>query len=109
MSETTIGTPKREDPLETAEVRLISGPTAPPPEPRSRQRFILVGCIFAVVIALVLTWRFSGNAGTQSDTAATTRDTTVRRTDFYRRLRVQGTVDAVSYQPIAAPRLSGPG
>jgi HlyD family secretion protein len=34
---------------------------------------------------------------------------TAKRGDFVRRLRVQGTVEAVSFHAIAAPRLSGPG
>jgi multidrug efflux pump subunit AcrA (membrane-fusion protein) len=33
----------------------------------------------------------------------------VRRADFVRRVRIQGTVEAVSFHAIAAPRLSGPG
>src|SRR2546421_5234054 len=108
MKETITDSPESKPLLENA--RLIS-PAEQQPAPVSpgrQQRIVLVVCVSAVVLALALTWWFSTGSNTQNDASAA-RDTVVRRVDFYKRLRVQGTVEAVSYQPIAAPRLSGPG
>ena len=102
-------TPESQTPLTGATTRLVAEPGHEEREAKSRQqRLVLVGCIAAVVFAVGATWWFSSRNAKQDATSASAI-ATVRRADFFKKLRVNGTVEAVSYQPIAAPRLSGPG
>src|SRR3954465_1652955 len=101
--------PETKASLSDATTRLVATPTAAERQATERkQRFVLMACVAAVALAVALTWWFSSRNTTQ-DSSGGSAIATVRRADFLKKLRVNGTVEAVSYQPIAAPRLSGPG
>ena len=108
MKETVTDSPESQSLLENARLISPAGQRPSPVSPGRQQRIVLVASVSAVVLALALTWWSSSSNNSQNEASAA-RETVVRRVDFYKRLRVQGTVEAVSYQPIAAPRLSGPG
>jgi HlyD family secretion protein len=81
---------------------VSTGPEGPGRRP------LVVGGIVLLVVALVGLgiWKLAGRSRTQEATGTVA---TVTRGDFVRTLRVQGTVEAVSFHSVAAPRLSGPG
>jgi HlyD family secretion protein len=60
-----------------------------------------------VVVAILLIWQ--GLKPSRSQTTVQTTTTTVKRTDFVRSIRLNGTVEAINFLAIAPPRLSGPG
>jgi len=60
-----------------------------------------------VVVAILLIWQGLKPSRSQTTVQATT--TTVKRTDFVRGIRLNGTVEAINFLAIAPPRLSGPG
>jgi len=76
-----------------------------PPSPKAR-RTRLFG-LALVVVASLLIWQ--GLKPSRSQTAVQTTTTTVKRTDFVRSIRLNGTVEAINFLAIAPPRLSGPG
>lgn len=78
----------------------------PAGESGSRRPIIFIVLAVIAVLAIVGLWKFVGRNRTPASTAAIA---SVTRADFVRTLRVQGTVEAVSYHPVAAPRLAGPG
>ncbi len=78
----------------------------PPSEPApSRPKYLYVILALIAVVAAVGAWKLLSR-GPATSTAGIA---TVTRGDFARTLRVQGTVEAVSYYSVAAPRLAGPG
>jgi HlyD family secretion protein len=79
-----------------------------PQLPVKNRRRALLGVIIAVIaIVSVALWRNSFHrAGSVSQGV---RTAIVTRGDFVRNVRLQGTVEALSFYSIAAPRLSGPG
>lgn len=77
----------------------------PPPQKRLRRFVLLLFVILAVVAVLAaIGWRFRPHR-----TAAQPEIAVVRRGDFSRTLRVNGTVEAVQFLSISAPRLAGSG
>jgi HlyD family secretion protein len=109
---TTVESPEKEIDGRAKEdsTSLVPGPSGSltPRSNRPRRNIILI--LIAVILASALVfsfWKGSGSgtqSGEQNPTVAI-----AKRGDFVRRLRVQGTVEAVSFHAIAAPRLSGPG
>jgi HlyD family secretion protein len=95
--------------LQTSVPKLISVAPAEQREATSRnRRLVLAGIVASVAVPAAITWWLSARNTKQEPTFGNAI-ATVRRADFLKTLRVNGTVEAVSYQPIAAPRLSGPG
>jgi HlyD family secretion protein len=101
---------------ETPVQRLERTPPAPPgsadtpPQKPDGKRTKFIIIVVAVAIALLVTVGLARLfSSSSSATNQQTRTASVRRGDFVRQLRVNGTVEAVSYHSIAAPRLSGPG
>jgi multidrug efflux pump subunit AcrA (membrane-fusion protein) len=86
-------------------------PPAPflvPEQPKRGKTVILLGIAVLVVLAAsLLIWRRLGH--TQPAVTLTASVTTVQRADFVQTVRLTGTVEAVNFLAIAAPRLSGPG
>jgi multidrug resistance efflux pump len=82
-------------------------PEVEPRQPRRRPRRALIIALFIFIAALLITgvvWRFRSRTSTGHQDIAV-----VRRGEFVRTLRVNGTVEAVQFLTIAAPRLSGSG
>src|SRR5690349_7949995 len=78
-----------------------------PQLPGNNRRTLLIVIIAAITIASVALWRKSVH---RADTVTQgVRTAIVTRGDFVRSVRLQGTVEALSFYSIAAPRLSGPG
>src|SRR4051812_22339135 len=95
--------------LQTSVPKLISVAPVEQREATGRnRRFVLAAIVGGVVLLASATWWLSAR-NTKQEPAFGNGIATVRRADFFKKLRVNGTVEAVSYQPIAAPRLSGPG
>jgi len=96
--------------LEVPEVEQIKHVSAPPLPPEQKPPRILTLVFIAtavVVVAAVAAWvRFKPATPENSATVSTS---VVRRADFVRKIRLTGTVEAVNFLAIAAPRLSGPG
>lgn len=84
----------------------------PRPSPLTRRRVLRYAAI-AVAIVLVA-WGLTALVGNKTEGpdresgggAVTAK---VERHDFVRSLRIHGTVEAVQFYPVAAPRLAGPG
>lgn len=95
--------------LAVPEVEQLTVVSAPPP-PEQKSRRILAPAMIAaavVVVASVAIWlRFRP---AKPETGATVSTAIVRRADFVKTIRLTGTVEAVNFLAIAAPRLSGPG
>jgi len=73
-----------------------------------RRNSILIIC--ALVLSTVVVFSLLKESGAKAQISGQNLAVVkVKRGDFVRRLRVQGTVEAVSFHAIAAPRLSGPG
>ncbi len=107
MSEIEVNPGKPKDSLAGATTRVIPQGTSPAEAQSSRARWgVLAACVGAIVVVGGLFFAMSGSASQARQNGAEST-AVVRRTDFVHRLRVNGTVEAVSYQPIAAPRLSG--
>ncbi|MBI1749933.1 MAG: HlyD family efflux transporter periplasmic adaptor subunit [Acidobacteria bacterium] len=88
-------------------------PTEPPAALVPRRGRIVASVAGAVALALVLWGVLSfrrvsagGNASSPDSGGATL---TLDRRDFVHTLRIHGTVEALDYRSVAAPRLSGPG
>lgn len=86
------------------------GPTPPSPPPVQVAKPALpkwlLAALAVLALALMGVWLLKGSGKTVSASAGTA---TVRRGDFIQIRRLHGTVEAVSFYAIAAPRLSGPG
>lgn len=83
----------------------------PPPKrikKSSLRRNILLLIPIAIAIIVVFSMRKDGVDAAQTG-AQDQAVVTVKRADFIRRVRIQGTVEALSFHTIAAPRLNGPG
>jgi HlyD family secretion protein len=98
--------------LEAPEVQSAAAAPAPQllvPEPPKRGRAVTwwgLG-IAAVALVAVVSFRAVHRAEPIANPAASIF--TVQRADFVRTVRLTGTVEAVNFLAIAAPRLSGPG
>jgi multidrug efflux pump subunit AcrA (membrane-fusion protein) len=79
-----------------------------PGEPKRPRRRLIVGVtvLLAIALAIVLVRKAESNKRVANPSVATAM---VRRADFVRSIRINGTVEAVNFLAIAAPRLSGPG
>jgi multidrug efflux pump subunit AcrA (membrane-fusion protein) len=77
----------------------------PPKEGRSRTWW-LIGLVVALVVALAI---FKSLRRAEAVANPTASVFTVQPTDFVHTVRLTGTVEAVNFLAIAAPRLSGPG
>lgn len=77
-----------------------------PPKPRRTRLVVILGLVLGIVACLLI-WQ--GLKPSRSQTTVQTTTTTVRRTDFVRAIRLNGTVEAINFLAIAPPRLSGPG
>ena len=93
--------PQIEQPQQTS---LVLVPQ--PPERRKSRLLIIVAAVLIIAIAAAL-WLRPGHA--PATPASTASIAIVKRTDFIRSTRLTGTVEAVNFLAIAAPRLSGPG
>jgi len=102
--------------LGKAEAARVQPALAPkPPEelrvpqlPRkNRLPTLVIVIIVAIAVASVALWRTSGHRA--DSVAQGLRTATVTRADFVRSVRIQGTIEALSFYSVAAPRLSGPG
>jgi biotin carboxyl carrier protein len=87
---------------------------APPREPRSTWLAVLGGAAaLALILWGVLALRSGGPATTANGASvagnAGDSTATIAARDFVRSLRIHGTVEAVQFRAVAAPRLSGPG
>lgn len=84
----------------------VRPPAPPTPEvPEGRSPFFWIAIVAAVLLAALVLYKFA----TRGPATSTTVLATATRADFVRTLRVNGTVEAVSFHSVAAPRLSGPG
>jgi HlyD family secretion protein len=77
------------------------------PPPPKRRTTLLLGLVLAVVVTSLLTWR--GLKHSRNQTNVQEQVATVKRADFLRSIRLNGTVEAINFLAIAPPRLSGPG
>jgi HlyD family secretion protein len=95
-----------EPPSTSAPPPPLSATPAPPEGSGSGVPYtrIVVIAVIAVLVTVGAWKLFSRSTVTTSAASAI-----VTRGDFVRTLRVQGTVEAVSYHSVAAPRLAGPG
>ncbi|HET9742459.1 MAG TPA: efflux RND transporter periplasmic adaptor subunit [Terriglobales bacterium] len=76
-----------------------------PPQPKNH-RVVTIAVPLVVVVALALWWKLRTTAPPAAPNQATA---VVQRGDFIRSLRLTGTVEAVNFLSIAAPKLTGPG
>ncbi len=112
MSTLPVEKPQVETGAAAGRARLSLAQTdagAPPRKPKKRRAWIyglLATAAIAVVVVLVVR-NASSRADEPADTAS--RFAVVHRGEFVETRRIQGTVEAVDFRPIAAPRLSGPG
>lgn len=74
---------------------------------RYKQTGVWVIGMVVLIVASFAIWRMLRQPELVKNTSASVF--TVRRTDFVRTVRLTGTVEAVNFLAIAAPRLSGPG
>lgn len=91
--------------------REVTKPQPALAQPRGRLLAILAG-VAALVLILwaVLAFRSATPANGASAAAnAGSSTATLQTRDFIRTVRIQGTVEAVQFRSIAAPRLTGPG
>ena len=79
---------------------------SPEPPKRRKKSFVIAVIVVAISAAVVLARRVS-HAEPVLDHSVSFA--TVRRADFVRSIRINGTVEAVNFLAIAAPRLSGAG
>lgn len=96
--------------LEAPEIETTDRPAAIliPRRPQRRNTTILIAVVLIVIAVLaVVIWRKASRTQTSSNPTLSTA--VVKRTDFVRSIRITGTVEAVNFLAIAAPRLSGPG
>lgn len=94
------------EPVEAPPIGDVRPPAPPSPEvPEGRSPLFWIAIVVAVLVAAFTLYKFA----TRGPAATTTAVATATRTDFVRTLRVNGTVEAVSFHSVAAPRLSGPG
>jgi len=93
---------------EVKQIEVVAAPTAPPPEqePRRFLAFVLIAAAVVVVASIAIWLRLRP---TKTESASTVSTSIVRRADFVRKIRLTGTIEAVNFLAIAAPRLSGPG
>ena len=77
-----------------------------PAKPRRARRWWIIGLIAALVLAFAI-FKSLRRAEPVANPAASVF--TVQATDFVHTIRLTGTVEAVNFLAIAAPRLSGPG
>src|SRR5437588_6165734 len=74
---------------------------------RGKPTILLAFAVVLVLAASLLIWRRLRHADPAA--AQTASVTTVKRADFVQTVRLTGTVEAVNFLAIAAPRLAGPG
>jgi len=74
---------------------------------KSRRKTLFIVIVVAGAIASFALWRTTVHR--TGSVSQGVRTAIVTRGDFVRSVRVQGTVEALSFYSIAAPRLSGPG
>ncbi len=82
-------------------------PSLDAPPPSGRRPFVIVALLIIALVVVVGLWKLLSRGSASSTTTAGIA--TVTRSDFTRTLRVQGTVEAISFHSVAAPRLAGPG
>lgn len=75
------------------------------PQPKNR-RVVVIAVPLVLVIGLGMWWKLRTTAPPVAPSQATA---VVQRGDFVRSLRLTGTVEAVNFLSIAAPKLTGPG
>lgn len=93
-------------PVDAPNVGDVRPPAPPAPEvPEGRSPLFWIAIAAVVLLAAFALYKFA----TRGPAATTTTLATATRTDFVRTLRINGTVEAVSFHSVAAPRLSGPG
>jgi len=78
-----------------------------PGQPKERRRSLLV--IAAMIVTALVAIVLARNVGAKPAANPAAATATVKRADFIRSIRITGTVEAVNFLAIAAPRLSGPG
>jgi HlyD family secretion protein len=96
--------------LEAAAIKRVEPPAKfPVPGQPKRGKAAMLAAIAVIVVlaASLLIWRRLRHADPAA--AQTASVTTVKRADFVQTVRLTGTVEAVNFLAIAAPRLSGPG
>ena len=79
----------------------------PAPPRRRRTRLLVILGLVTVTVATALVRQ--GLKSSRTQTHLQVPVATVKRTDFVRSIRLNGTVEAINFLAIAPPRLSGPG
>lgn len=77
-----------------------------PPKPRRSPWFWAIAVVVVVVLVAAIARKIRISRPAASPSAATA---VAKRTEFVRTIRITGTVEAVNFLAIAAPKLSGPG
>jgi len=96
-------------------IHIILSFKAPEKQEDRYQKYIFLWKALVIVVFLTLILLVTSNSQLQSIYAAgpgsslSTSTIKVKKKDFVRTVRMQGTVEALSSLPIAAPRLAGPG
>lgn len=94
------------EPVEAPPIGDARPPAPPAPEaPEGRSPLLWIVIAAVVLLAAFAVYKFATRAPATTPTTLAT----ATRSDFVRTLRVNGTVEAVSFHSVAAPRLSGPG
>jgi len=102
-------------PAPSGEAKVPRSPlSSPPPRgPAWLRGRLLAAVAGAVVLALilwgVLAFRRSSAGDASASQLAGAPTETIQNRDFVRALRIHGTVEAVQFRAVAAPRLAGPG
>lgn len=79
---------------------------SPEPPKRRKKSFVIAVIVIAASVALVVARRVNHSEPVPDNSVPVVA---VKRADFVRSIRINGTVEAVNFLAIAAPRLSGPG
>src|SRR5579859_5241653 len=78
----------------------------PQPPKKAKKSFLIAIAVLFMGVTLVMVRRVGHTKPVEDHSAIATA---ARRADFVRSIRINGTVEAVNFLAIAAPRLSGPG
>lgn len=94
--------------------RSVAEPGPALAQPRGRLLAVFAGVAALVLILWAVLALRSGVSGVPANGASVAGNAgdstaTIATRDFVRRLRIHGTVEAVQFRAVAAPRLSGPG
>ena len=92
---------------EVAQIAVVSA--APPPRERKFRRLLVLAVIVVVAVAVGTAALWLRTRHQKPETGSTVSIASVRRADFVKTIRLTGTIEAVNFLAIAAPRLSGPG